>query len=151
MKGILLLCLVLLAVSFKFAAAQDDETALYSSNGIPVAYITLERGDENPVIYMWSGKPVAYLSSASGVGLSVYGFNGKHLGWFVKGVMRDHDGDAACGVRSSVNSPKVEPFKAFKQFKPFKAFKQFEPARPSFSQKWSPTTCSVFLFEGASA
>ena len=150
MKNVVLLCLVLLTLSFKSAVAQDDETALYSANGMPVAYLSFEAGDDEPVIYAWSGKPVAYLTSTHGEGLSVYGFNGKHLGWFVHGVVRDHDGSGACGVRAVVNSPKAEPFKAFKQFKPFKAFKQFEPTRPSFSQKWSSTTCSVFLFEGTS-
>ncbi len=33
-------------------------------------------------IYLWGGKPVAYLSAESDDGFHVYGFNGKHLGWF---------------------------------------------------------------------
>jgi hypothetical protein len=80
-------CLVLISLlMFSFAvkcAAQEEETALFNSDGSPVAYIALENDDLT--IYMWSGKPVAYLESSSGGGFSIYGFNGKHLGWFVKG------------------------------------------------------------------
>jgi hypothetical protein len=43
-------------------------------------------------LYDGSGKPVAYLDSdaAEPGGFMVYGFNGKHLGWFVNGVIWDH-------------------------------------------------------------
>jgi hypothetical protein len=149
MKRFALLCLVLLGLLFKSAAAQDDETALYSANGTPVAYISFERGDDEPVIYMWSGKPVAYLASTSSEGFNVYGFNGKHLGWFVKGIVRDHDGNAACGVKNVVRSPKLEPLKSLKQLVPLKALTVLEPLTPLFSSQWSIESCSVFLFEGA--
>jgi hypothetical protein len=55
---------------------------------------------------------LAYIASTSGDGFNVYGFNGKHLGWFVKGVIRDHDGNGACGLEGVVSSPKYEPYKS---------------------------------------
>ena len=55
---------------------------------------------EELTIYMWSGEPVAYLMNDSAGGYHVYGFNGKHLGWFVGSVVRNHRGDAAGGVTS---------------------------------------------------
>lgn len=149
MKTVKLLLLVSLLV-FSFAvncAAQEEETTLFDSRGNAIAYIAMD--SDEPTIYMWSGKPVAYLGSSSANGFNIYGFNGKHLGWFVKGVARDHDGNGACGVRDVVDSPKFEPFKAFKEFKPFKAFKEFEPFRPAFTLKWSSTPCGMFLYEGA--
>jgi hypothetical protein len=143
-----LILISVLTLSFAVkCAAQQEETTLFDSRGNPVAYIALD--SDEPTIYMWSGKPVAYLANSSGDGFSIYGFNGKHLGWFVKGIATDHDGNGACGVRDAVDSPKSEPFKAFKEFKPFKAFKEFEPFRPAFTLKWSSTPCGVFLFEGA--
>ena len=141
-SAFVILCL-LFALS---SSAQNEETSLFDSEGTPVAYIAME--SDGLIIYTWSGKPVAYLSSSSGGGMSVYGFNGKHLGWFVRGIVRNHDGDGACGVRGVVPSPKYEPFKSFKEFKPFKAFKEFEPSRPTFSQSGSGTPCGVLLYEG---
>ena len=147
MKALFVFSLLVLFLSPK-GFAQDEETALFDSNGTPVAYISL--AEDQPVIYMWSGKPVAYLeSSNSGDGYSIYGFNGKHLGWFVGGIARDHSGNGACGTRNVVNLPKLEPLKGLKQLLPLKSLTQLEPLRPLFTLNWSSTPCGVFLFEGA--
>lgn len=138
MKRFMFLSVLMLILMVKCSFAQEEEVSLFDSDGNAVAYIAFD-GDA-PTIYMWSGKPVAYLANSSGAGVSIYGFNGKHLGWFVKGVARDHDGNATCGVRQVVASPKFEPFKAFKVF---------EPSRPAYSSSWSSMPCGAFLFEGA--
>lgn len=143
-KAVLFLSILCIA-SIPTFASHADETTLFDSNGNPVAYVA-----EDLTIYLWSGQPVAYLYSERGRdGLDVYGFNGKHLGWFVKGIIRNHDGDAECGVRSVVVSPKFEPFKSFKEFKPFKSFREFEPVQPIFSRSWANTPCRIFLAEGS--
>ena len=102
-------------------ARSDDEVTLFNGGGKAQAYIAL--GDEM-TIYLWSGKPVTYLDRDSSGGFHLYGFNGKHLGWFVCGVARDHEGNAACAVKERLRSTEFEPFKAFKEFKPFKSFKE---------------------------
>jgi hypothetical protein len=147
MKTKWLVVLIALVLSTHFSFAQDEEVTLFSGNGNPVAYI--DYGNDEPVIYMWSGKPVAYLSRSSSNGMSVYGFNGKHLGWFVGGVVRDHDGNGACGVKGVVSLPKLEPLKSLKELKPLKSLKELEPLRPIFSMQWSSSPCSALLFEGA--
>ena len=144
MKHILALLLVLLTTSFK-AAAQEPEISLFDSDGSPVAYINME---DEMTIYSWSGKPVAYLESSSGGGFNIYEFNGKHLGWFESGFMRDHDGKSACGTRNVVK-PKLEPLKKLKQLKPLKALTRLEPLRPIDKLSWSDTSCAMFLYEGA--
>jgi hypothetical protein len=126
--------------------ASGEEVTLFNGKGKATAYVAV---DEDMTIYLWGGKPVAYLEpDKTGGGFHVYGFNGKHLGWFVQGVGRDDDGDAACVVKERLKSTEFEPFKAFKEFKPFKAFKEFAPYRPSFSKSFSNMTCSLFLAEG---
>src|SRR5438128_2650936 len=77
-------------------AKADDEIALFDSRGKATAYVALEDG---LTIYFWSGKPVAYLDRDTSGGFHVYGFNGKHLGWFIGGLIRDNEGDAACAVK----------------------------------------------------
>lgn len=139
---------VLLMVLLAFASApplRAQETALFSANGKATAYIA-----KDMTIYLWSGKPVAYLHPDSfGSGFDIYGFNGKHLGWFTKGVAWDHDGNATCGVQSVVSDPEIAPVKSIKQIEPIKAIREISPIRPIFSQSWSNTPCWIFLSEGS--
>jgi hypothetical protein len=54
---------------------------LYDGRGQPTAYF---EDDGERLIYLWSGYAVAYL-----VGDLVYGWNGRHLGWYREGVLYD--------------------------------------------------------------
>ena len=128
-------------------AADNDEITLFNSKGKATAYIAM---DKEMTIYMWNGKPAAYLKSDRGTkGFHIFGFNGKHIGWFVEGIVRDHEGDAACAVKGRMKSTDFEPFKDFKEFTPFKAFTEFPPFRPFFSKSFGDVTCAAFLMEGA--
>ncbi len=74
-----------------------EEITLFDKKGEPIAYID-EKDDFT--IYLWDGTPVAYLlqkgksSNLKKDNFSVYGFNGKHLGWLVEGIIRDLEGNA---------------------------------------------------------
>ena len=111
-------------------ATSDDEITLYDGHGFAVAYIATS---EDLTVYTCAGKPVAYLD-----GENIYGFNGKHLGWFQNGRIYDHQGKIAGTTAHAATVPlNPEPFKGFKQFKPFKAFEQFAPLQPILSTSWS--------------
>lgn len=140
------LAILFLGLSAVCVAANDDEISLFDSTGTATAYIA-----EELTIYLWSGKPVAYLEKDDAGGFHIYGFNGKHLGWFVGGIARDHKGNAVGAVKEAfATATKFEPFKSFKQFKPFKAFKAFAPFRPFFTKEWSDISFKLFLLQGAS-
>lgn len=128
------------------ASADENEVALYDASGEAVAYVD---ADDEMTVYLWSGKPVAYLELDTGSSFHVYGFNGKHLGWFVDGILRDHDGDAACVLKQLISVPKFESFKGFKEFKPFKGFKQFAPFRPFLTNSWGGVPCTILLATGS--
>ena len=66
---------------------------LYNRAGEAVAYIAT---DFHRTIYLWEGLPVAYLFDEG----HLYGFNGRHLGWFKDEVIYNHDG-ARVGFTSS--------------------------------------------------
>jgi hypothetical protein len=118
-----------------------EEITLFDPDGNPVAYVAPD--DEN-TIYLWSGKPVAYLE-----GENIYGFNGKHLGWFEEGIIWDHEGNRVGFIKGTLPVlAKFEPSKASKQFKPFKAFKEFAPFKPFKSTRVSKTPLSIFLSRG---
>ena len=101
----------------------SDEITLYSESGKSVAYIA---DDDDSTIYLWSGKPVAYLKTEE-----VYGFNGKHLGWFVEGLIYNHDGEIVGATRSRLKAlPKISPIKSIKEIRPIKSIKEIKPLRP---------------------
>jgi hypothetical protein len=149
-KHLFLLCVFVL--SPVVLECQIDETTLFNADGAPEAYISFSQNEpaiDEPTIYMWSGKPVAYLASRIRGGFNVYGFNGTHLGWFVNGVVRDHEGNPVCGVHRVVSLPKPVPAKSRKQTIPLKSSQQAAPQRPLYRRHWSSTPCGSFLFEGA--
>lgn len=123
-----------------------EEVTLFDADGEPVAYIVL---DDELTIYLWGGEPVAYLHRTGRKNPSIYGFNGKHLGWFESGIARDHDGDAVGFAKGAVNkTTRFESFKSFKQFKPLKGLRELEPLEPVFSTRWSSTPLKEFLAAG---
>ena len=147
MRAIIIFALLVSLISISSLAIGEDEVTLFDGRGKAIAYIDLE---DEMTIYLWSGKPVAYFDQDSKGGFHVYGFNGKHLGWFVGGVVWDHEGNASCAVKERLKATEFEPFKSFKQFKPFKSFKEFAPFRPSFSNSFGDTPCRFLLAEGGS-
>jgi hypothetical protein len=141
--------LFLFAVAFVFsgAAVAEDEINPFDADGRPTAYIVV--ADEERTIYLWEGKAVAYLDYNEAGDLDVFGFNGKHLGWFIDGLLRDHDGNVACAVKQRVGRPVTEPPKPFKRQKPFLNFRNFPPLLPTFTDAWSATSCWALLKTGA--
>lgn len=145
MKALAMLGLAACVLLSSARVEAGEEVTLFDAAGRAAAYIAI---DDDLTIYLWSGKPVAYLDR-DGSDFHVYGFNGSHLGWFVKGVIWDHDGDAACAPKERIGSTQFEPFKAFKEFKPFKSFKEFAPFRPTLSKSFG-TPCGLLLASGGS-
>jgi hypothetical protein len=133
--------IILLFLSFTVNA---NEISLFDGSGKTISYI--DTSDEL-TIYLWDGKPVAYLKK-SDVDYSVYGFNGKHLGWFIRGIIWDHEGHASCTIKENLQYTEYEPFKSFKQFKPFKSFTEFEPFKPFFSNTFGENDCKSLLEKG---
>jgi hypothetical protein len=123
------------------SAEPGDELSLYDAGARAVAYVADE---DDQTIYLWSGKPVAYLLDGS-----VFGFNGKHLGWFEKGVVYDHDGGLVAALASRFNGPVQTPgLKALKELRPLKSLRELKPLKPLFSYSWSETPARYFFLQG---
>ncbi len=79
--------LFLLSLFFNFstpAFAQND-VVLYDATGQFAGFLDPTANS----IYLSSGVPVAYINRETG---AIYGFNGKFLGWYNNGVVRDENG-----------------------------------------------------------
>ena len=93
------------------------QETLFDSKGNPIAYLDF---DDDNTFYLWNGTPVAYLSSNN----TIYGFNGKHLGWYEKGIIRNLLGEKNGFNKSALGVfPKYEPYKSYKSYKPYKDMK----------------------------
>jgi len=138
--------LIIYLVSISAASAAGD-VSLYNSAGQATAYVS-----EDATIYLWAGTPVAYLDLKSDRNaISIYGYNGKHLGWFHKGLIYAADGKAVGGVREAfAAATKPPPLKGLKELKPLKSLKELRPLKPLFVRQWSRTTLTTLLFSGAS-
>ena len=137
----------------RLSSRSNAEITLFDSEGSPVAHIS----SRDQTIYLWSGQPVAYIDYGTSAP-SVYGFYGKHLGWYDGGLIRDHEGYCAGFAAESVSSviEKPEPVKGIKGISPIKSIQQIEPMRPiepvsaiDGPQNFSATSLYEFLMEGA--
>lgn len=112
----------------------------YDQHGRPVAY-----SEDSLHIYLFTGEPVAYLD-----GNAVYGFNGKHFGWFENGWIRDLNGfcvfyteDAAGGPVKPIKC--ICPIKSVKQIQPIKCIQEIQRIRAVDSLGWSKLSGAQFF------
>lgn len=125
----------------------DRDVSLFDSTGKPVAYIDSSDGT---TIYLWGGQPVAYLDTDASGGYDVYGFNGRHLGWFTNGAIWDHSGYAACAVRQRLMTvPQIAPVKGVQQIQPIRAVEQIAPIEPVLMNSFGSKSCESLLRSGA--
>lgn len=97
-------------------------------------------GSENDTIYDRYGKPILRLLDDGRFvdfggqnigyldGQDIYNYQGKHIGWYDKGIIRDHIGNCA-GFGEEITAT-MAPFPPFKQIKPIPAITRIEPIRP---------------------
>ena len=118
------------------------EKTFFNKNGDAVAYLS---DDYDRTIYLWGGRQVAYLYNDR----LVFGINGKHLGWFVDGVIFNHAGkrigftSGACPV-----APSKEPIKAKKGIKDKIQDRWKESPFPKLQFLLAEEDLSDFLKEG---
>lgn len=117
------------------------ETTLYDRSGKPAAYIA---DDSEHSIYLWAGHAVAYVD-----GDNIYGWNGKHLGWFVGGVLYNLQGFRIGSVQEKCPyATFAEPAKYAKFAKHAKYAKDATSAPPALSASYSDDNLETFLKQG---
>lgn len=118
-----------------------NENTLFDPNGTPVAYISW---DHDSTVYLFSGDPVAYLYDDH-----VYGFNGRHLGWFEQGIVWDSEGKRVGFTRRALTAyAGYEPYKSYKKYRPYKAYRQYAPYKPYKQNSASNVPLEHFLRKG---
>ena len=115
---------------------------IFNKRGDPVAYIS---DDYNETIYLTDGSPVAYLYDQG----HVYGFNGRHLGWWIEGILYNHDGERI-GFTSSTSPVPIgrEPTKSQRQSMDEIRPRWEAPPLPKLSFIFADMDLESFLREG---
>lgn len=138
----------LLLAMFSLQTLLAEEITLFNEEGYATAYIAT---DDDLTLYMWNGRPVAYLSVSKSNGdvFDIYGFNGRHLGWFEDGIVRDHKGYMVGFIKGAIKKyTHYEPYKRYKKYKPYKEYKIYPPYKPYNKRSFSSTPLSIFLMRG---
>jgi hypothetical protein len=118
------------------------ETTLFDCMGRPVCYLA---DDGENSVYLWSGHAVACIEDET-----VWGWNGRHLGFYSNGVMYDVYGRRVGSVSGSCPYiPQEEPPKPGKFAKYSKWEKGSSYMCPSFSGKYSDVPFEEFLAQGS--
>jgi hypothetical protein len=112
----------------------------YDCSGAPIAYT-----NDGIHIYRFNGEPVAYF-----YGPSVYGFSGRHLGWFENGLIRDRRGNTIFFAQGGTGGPmkpitQIAPIKRIRQIKPIKRTRAMRPMRPMKTLSWSQLSADTFF------
>ena len=118
------------------------ETTLYDAHRRPRVYISAD-GENN--IYTWDGHVVACID-----GEEVFGWRGRHIGWFVEGVLYDCKGfRIGFTAESFTDQTFPDPGKYAKYVKPRRYPKLTAQARPEFSQGNSNEDLEKFIRQNA--
>lgn len=126
-------------------AVQAQEVTLFDKKGKAIAYIDYE---EEASIFLFDGTPVAFLER-DGEDVVVWGYNGKHLGWYEDGILYDKKGYIAGGREDALTIfTQMEPFKQIQRITPIRPITSFAPFKPILSFAWSGTPLIELLYFG---
>jgi hypothetical protein len=121
-----------------------EEIALLNRAGVGTAYVDTEDGS---TIYLWSGVPVAYLEEDV-----IFGFNGRHLGWFEDGIVRGSRGMRVGYTLETIavvgGTARVTRVKGVKQVKVPPIPPVPPPAKPAYIDMDSPVSLGELLGMG---
>jgi hypothetical protein len=124
----------------------QTEWTFHDADGRAVAYC-----DDGVHVHLFDGRAVAYLNGAS-----VYSYQGVHLGWFLRGWIRDHQGDGVLFAAGAVGDGPVRPERwprperGRRQERPAKGNPELRPGPPLTSRSWSELTLERFFRLSAS-
>ena len=104
----------------------------YNEYGTPFAYT-----DDNEHIFTFPGKPVGYIFADK-----IYSYNGKHLGWYIDGWIRDINGYCVFFTETATGGPikpmrKMAPIRSVKTIKPLKRLRSLPHLKPIKRLAWS--------------
>ena len=102
------------------------------------------------IFYDYIGNCKFYLTRDNLGDINIYNFNGKHIGWYVNGTLRDHQGRImASETNKLINiTYKMSPMKPLEKSTPLRALEELGPIRPMWVEQFS--AYSILNYGGSS-
>lgn len=112
----------------------------YTKSGSPVAYI-----EDGCHIFLFTGECVGYIFEDS-----IFSFDGRHLGFFRDGWVRDNNGKCVLFIRSAKKGPDrrrkdIGRVKNPKATIPSKKQREKQPKKLEIKQEWSELSLLQFF------
>jgi len=112
----------------------------YSKSGSPVAYT-----EDGSHIFLYTGECVGYIFEDS-----IFSFNGRHLGFFVDGWVRDKNGRCVLFIRTAKKGPErrrkdIARIKEQKLKIPIKKPREEQLSKLEIKQEWSELSLLQFF------
>jgi len=102
------------------------------------------------ILYDYSGNCKFFYKSDNLGDINIYNFSGKHLGWYINGTLRDHQGRImASETNKLINvTYRMPPVKHLQKITPLKALEELGPIRPMWVDEFS--SYSILYYAGRS-
>ena len=112
----------------------------YNKRGSLIAYT-----EDNCHIFSFIGEPLAYINDDS-----VYNYEGKYLGFYQDGWIRDYDGLCVFFTKNAKGGPpramkEIGPVKSPKSKIPTKNPREKQFKKPEINQTWSELSSVIFF------
>ncbi len=107
----------------------------HDNQGNPILYY---KSSEN-VFFDYAGNSKFYLKRDNLGDVNIYNFNGKHLGWYINGTLRDHQGRIMASETNKLLNVtyKMPPIKPVERIIPIKGVEELAPIKPLWNDQFS--------------
>lgn len=107
----------------------------HDNQGNPILYY---KSSEN-VFFDYAGNSKFYLKKDNLGDVNIYNFNGKHLGWYINGTLRDHQGRIMASETNKLMNVtyKMPPIKPVERIIPIKGVEELAPIKPLWINQFS--------------
>lgn len=112
----------------------------YNKRGTPMVYT-----DNNTDIFYFTGEAIAYIHE-----MSVFSYEGKHLGFFKDGWIRDNNGKCVLFTKGAIGGPEkrmkdIAPVISQKGNIPSKKTREHKKIELIINQEWTEITVKEFF------
>ena len=114
------------------------EITFYNRTGHPQTYLSTENDNS---FYTWDGHAVAYLHEDK-----VYGWRGKHIGWYIDGVIYDLKGYRVGSTREKCSYSVYSEDSKYSKYSRYSRYSRYSPySKPSLSSMYASIDLLEFI------
>jgi len=114
------------------------EITFYDKTGHPKIYLSTENDNS---FYTWEGHAVAYVYEDK-----IFGWKGKHIGWYNDGILYDLNGYRVCSIREKCPYSVYSEYSKYSKYSRYSRYSRYSPySKPSFRSSYADTDLIDFI------